>query len=484
MIADQSFLASHSVSELVVIGAIAVVLGGAVVWASFKLPKAVLLGIVLAAAILQGFEPVGYISIALLIPIAMGPAIIAASSREHWGTWPRVILAIVVWQVISVLWAVNLGSLAHAVLSSVSLLMCYLLARQVVGDEKGLYRALAIASPFVLLQVALTIAFRFFPMIEAGYYASSIANFFSEPNVNQMMLGLPQNVSDTTKSGGFLLNGNIASLLLALIACAYLYSFARARRRLLAAVSVAALLGCLATGSKTALVLMIVLPVLAVVWAVLFKHRRTALALLAGLVVVLGALVIFLASTGSSLFTTSVTTFGVRGRIWALAGHGFSQHPILGLGYGGWADYLVDNASAVFDPGRGLQDFPTHNFIIQAWADGGLVLALLVTVASVFPIVSALHGLRTQKYALVSFNFAKRLVLVVAVVWIFAHSFADTTGFFGENHTLPIFALLVAFVAFESSHDARNRASDRAAQDGGHPARRMSWRRRPSKASR
>ena len=451
MNADASFLASHSALELAAIGVSAVVLGGALMWVSFRLPKAVLLGIVLSAAILQGFEPVGYISIALLIPIAMAPAIVASRSAKHMDVWSTVVVAILGWQVISALWAVNLGSLAHAVLSSVSLLVCFMLARQVVGSDKGLRLALAIAAPFVMLQTLLTVAFRFFPAVEAGYYASSVAPFFSEPNVELMLLGLPQNVSDTTKSGGFLLNGNIASLLLALLACAYFYVYARTKSRLMAGVGLSALMGCLATGSKTAIVLLLVLPAVAIAWAVIFKNRKTAYALLATLLVVLGGLVTYLAVTGSSLFTTSVTTFDLRGRIWALAGEGFTQHPMWGLGYGGWAEYLVDNASAVFDPGRGLQDFPTHNFVIQAWADGGIVLAVLVGVASVLPIAAALSGLRTQSNTLVSFVTFKWLVLSVAVVWIFAHSSADTTGFFGDNHTLPVFALIVACVSFEGS---------------------------------
>ena len=155
-------------AEIALIVILALVVAAGIGWASFRVPKSVLLGAVLSAAILQGFEPVGYVSIALLIPIAMAPAIVASSKKAHWDLWVKLGLAILVWQMLSSIWAVKLGSVTHAALSIAVLVICYLLARQVVEESGGLAKALQIAGPFVLLEALLTVIFRVAPAVETA----------------------------------------------------------------------------------------------------------------------------------------------------------------------------------------------------------------------------------------------------------------------------------------------------------------------------
>jgi O-antigen ligase len=445
-----SFLTDFSPAQLVVVAIIGL-LALAVVWYfSFKVPTPILLGLVLSAAIVQGFKPVGYISLALLATIALAPAILKRSRRVHWGVWPKVITGVFIWQVVSVLWTVRIGSVAHAAISTLALLLVYLLARQVADLPGGVRLALTIASPVVLLQSALTIVFRFAPALEAAFYSSPAALFLSEPDVELMASGIPQNVSDPDKAGGFLLNGNITSLLMAIVACIYIYEYLKTKQNLFAVVASVAAVAGVATGSKTALVLLVGLPLLAG-FVVLFTRRKRLGLIVGG--VAAGLLVVaisVLAFTGFKQIFSALPTLGDRGALWTLAGRAFADHPFLGLGYGGWSEYISDSFYTVFPADRTFQIFPPHNFVIQAWSDGGIVLAVLVLIAAVIPIVGAvrlLNALRTRRP--VSADVLSATALLVASAWVVAHGTLDTTSFFGENHTIAFIAVVVALCTRE-----------------------------------
>jgi O-antigen ligase len=452
-----SFFTDFSPAQLVVI-AIVGLLALAIVWYfSFKVPTPILLGLVLSAAIVQGFKPVGYISLALLATVALAPAILTRSTRDHWSLWPKLITGVLVWQIISVLWAVRIGSVAHAAISTLVLLLAYLLARQVADTPGGIRLALTIAAPVILLQSVLTVVFRFSPALESAFYSSAAALFLSEPDVELMASGIPQNVSDPDKAGGFLLNGNITSLLMAIVACIYIYEYLKSKKRLFAIVAAVCVVACVSTGSKTALVLLIALPLLA--GFVVLVTRRKRLGLIVGGVV--AALVVVtvsaLAFTGFKQVVSALPTLGDRGALWTLAARAFADHPFLGLGYGGWSDYVSEFFYTVFPTDRTFQIFPPHNFVIQAWADGGIVLALLALVAAVIPIVGAvrlLNAFRTRRPT--SSDALSAAALFVAAVWVVAHGTLDTTSFFGENHTIAFVAVVVALCTRDLREALRN----------------------------
>jgi len=454
-----SFLTDFSQTQLVVFAIIGL-LALAVVWYfSFKVPTPVLLGLVLSAAIIQGFKPIGYISLALLATAALAPAILRRSKRQHWSLWPKVITGVLAWQIISVLWTIRIGSVAHAAISTLALLLAYLLARQVADTPGGTRFALTIAAPVILLQSVLTIVFRFAPALEAAFYSSTAALFLSEPDVELMSTGIPQNVSDPDKAGGFLLNGNITSLLMAVVACIYLYEYLKSRKRLFAIIAAVCVAACISTGSKTALVLLVALPLLAAFVVLLTRKKRVGLIVggaLAALVVVTASV---LAVTGFKQVLSALPTLGDRGALWTLAGRAFAEHPFLGLGYGGWSDYVSDFFYTVFPTDRTFQIFPPHNFVIQAWADGGIVLALLALVAAVIPIVGSvrlMNAFRTRRPT--STDTLSAASLLVASVWVVAHGTLDTTSFFGENHTIAFVAVVVALCTRDLQEALGNRS--------------------------
>jgi O-antigen ligase len=452
-----SFFTDFSPAQLVVIAVVGLLVLAIIWYFSFKVPTAVLLGLVLSAAIVQGFKPVGYISLALLSTVALAPAILTRSTRDHWSLWPKLITGVFVWQIISVLWAVRIGSVAHAAISTLVLLLAYLLARQVADTPGGIRLALTIAAPVILLQSLLTVVFRFSPVLESAFYSSTAALFLSEPDVELMASGIPQNVSDPDKAGGFLLNGNITSLLMAVVACIYIYEYLKSKKRLFAIVAAVCVVACVSTGSKTALVLLVALPLLA--GFVVLVTRRKRLGLIAGGVV--AALVVVtvsaLAVTGFKQVFSALPTLGDRGALWTLAARAFADHPFLGLGYGGWSDYVSQFFYTVFPADRTFQIFPPHNFVIQAWADGGIVLALLALVAAVIPIVGAvrlLNAFRTRRPT--SSDALSVAALFIAAVWVVAHGTLDTTSFFGENHTIAFVAVVVAFCTRDLQEALRN----------------------------
>jgi O-antigen ligase len=437
--------------ELILFAAFGVLVAVAISAISFRLPTPVLLAMVLSLGVLQGFKPVGYISIALVFTLALGPAIVARSKRTHWGLWPKIGIAVLIWQLISVLWAVKIGSVAHAVISTVALLLVYLLARQVAEKPNGLGLALIYASPIILVEALLIILFRLAPGIEAAFYSSPIALLLSEPNVELMAYGVPQNVSDPGKAGGFLLNGNIASLLMAVVALVYVYAFLQLKQRLFVVVAVIAIAGCIATGSKSALALCILIPAVTWFYLLVLRKRRSAyiVAGLSALGVIVG--VVALWASGSRLVSSSVQTLGDRGVLWRLAAEAFPERPLLGFGYGGWSGYLEANFSDAFGSKRIFQDFPPHNLFVQAWANAGLPLAILTLIAVALPIATCAILLARERIApLRSKTTLARAALLAAAVWVLAHSMLDTTNYFGENHTLPFVALFVALIDWES----------------------------------
>jgi O-antigen ligase len=455
-----SFLTDFSPTQLVVFAIVGLVALSIIWYFSFKTPTPVLLGFVLSAAIVQGFKPVGYISLALLATVALAPVILRRSTRDHWSVWPKVITGILVWQIISVLWTVRIGSVAHAAISTLTLLLAYLLARQAANTPGGIRLALTIASPVILLQSVLTIVFRFAPTLEAGFYSSAAALFLSEPDVELMASGIPQNVSDPDKAGGFLLNGNITSLLMAIVACLYIYEYLKTKKTLFAIVTAVCVVACIATGSKTALVLLVALPLLAGLVVLVTRRKRLGLVVGGVVAALVVATVSVLAFTGFKQVFSALPTLGDRGALWTLAGRAFVDHPFLGLGYGGWSDYVSDSFYTVFPSDRTFQIFPPHNFVIQAWSDGGIVLAVLVLIAAIIPIVGAvrlLNALRTRRP--VSTDVLSAVALLIASVWVVAHGTLDTTSFFGENHTIAFIALIIALCARDLTEALRDAAN-------------------------
>jgi O-antigen ligase len=128
------------------------------------------------------------------------------------------------------------------------------------------------------------------------------------------------------------------------------------------------------------------------------------------------------------------STVSTRWVIWDIGVRLFAEHPLLGLGYGGWGPAFQQASGNVL--GR---SFPPHNFVLQAWADGGALSALLVlafvaaVVRSLWRRVRFAEPQDVTDWALVAAGFA----------WLWLHGLGDATAFFGDIRTVTLVGVLL-----------------------------------------
>lgn len=297
---------------------------------------------------------------------------------------------------------------------------------------------LAWAAPALILQSAITILFFFSPDLEAQYLQWPFAKYFSGGGVELLYTSQFNNVLFPEKAGGFFLNGNTASMFMATAAWLYFAIGVRTRTRWMIVVALISLAGAVGTGSKTALLLGGVSVIVVVLLAALRRNFLVG-ALVLMLVPIAALVAVDLLSSSAALNQDAGTTLGSRGRIWTLAWSGISRSPIAGLGYGGWIDLFTAEGGFI-----GFDQRPAHNFVLQAWLDGGVVYLVLVITLALFSIVVGLRALAaagTGREALAASS------MVMSVVWVFAHGLADNTWVYGEWHSLPFFAIAVVTAA-------------------------------------
>ncbi|MFL0411272.1 O-antigen ligase family protein [Microbacterium paludicola] len=501
-LADPSFLASHGTLETALtLGGVAVA-GLAVAFAAFKLPARLLLGIVLALGVLQFFGPFGFTSFALLATAALVPGILWRFGRDTAHLWGWLLAALAVWQTVAVLWSDKVGAAAFGVIQSVALLGVFVLARAVLREGRGAAgTALLIAAPVVALQALAAILFRALPDLEYAYLTSPVARVLTEPGVELVAAGSFDNVMDPCKAGGVFLNGNTASLFFAVVVCVYAWlalgsaqrgrfgsqarsatdpggrfgSQARSatdpdgrlgpRARTATGVVVAglSLVAMFATGSKTPLVLIVLLPVAAIV--VLVGVRRPALAAIgAGALIVLAAVGAFAATAVAPGFVQQTgRTLNERFTLWGVVGEAFPENWFLGLGFGNWRYLIADRWDEVF-PEVPNQVWPPHNLYLQAWVDAGILSLLLTLVLSILPLVLVVRrAYLRRRDPLFSRGTGEVLVVLIGLAWVIGHGAGDTTVFFGDSHSLPFFAFLVALACDPSLGERRD--PDRVDQD-------------------
>lgn len=497
---DVSFLDAFPSTIRGVLVVAGLVAAAALVWASFRIPLRWLFAACLVLALLQGYGPLGFNSVALLCAVALLPGVVVRTWSRSPGVWAITLAALAVWQAVSVLWSYSLGSAAYGVFVSLALLTCFLLARHLLAhDRPGFGRALLVASPFVVLQAAMAIVFRFVPAVERWYLGLPIAQYLTEPGVDVIFSGGHQNVLDPDKSGGFLLNGNIASLLLVLCACVYAVAalmrrgdgmvdvsrrggaailwrrggdavdvsrqgdgtvdmsrrsgtVALSRRSELWSWSVAglSLVAALATGSKTPLVLGLAIPFAVLIFVL--AVRRGRLAVIVGVVgaVVVAAGVALVSVVKPDLLDEGARTLSERLTFWGLAADQVPEHWLLGMGFGNWREFMVDrvlgNPEMIGDPT--LRVVPPHNLFVQAWVDAGLVSLVLTAILAILPIVWTVRSIWRARHAPLRDRETLIPVLALAgLLWILLHGITDTTLFSGDNHTIPWYAVLVAVAA-------------------------------------
>lgn len=354
----------------------------------------------------------------------------------------KLLVALALWSLVAALWSPLKNIAVIAAVQMLSMWVVALHAALAARDHpQALRRAVRLLGLGVAAESFLVVLFRVNPAVEAQFLASPVANLLvGTEKLAGFFTGSPDNVLDPLKSGGLWLNANTASMFLGVAACAFISLGARLRAKSYYTVGLIAAAAVLFAGSKTGIVLVLAMPVLALLVAVLARRSARVWVLPVVLVaypafLVLNALVD--AVLPESFAADSAYSLSTRNVIWDAATLMFGDNRVLGLGYGGWGE-----AFSAYSGGALGRSFPPHNIIIAAWADAGLVGATLLVLFIAAVVVT--HFRQIDKaagreiYAL-AFSLG-------AFLWLFIHGMADAVTFYGDLRTMVLPALLLGII--------------------------------------
>ncbi|WP_213450968.1 O-antigen ligase family protein [Rhizomonospora bruguierae] len=423
--------------------------------------------------------PEGTLDVALttLVALLLAAGGLVRLARRPWPSLPHtglfaVLAGLLVVRVLALAWSPD----PRAGLQPVVLLGQFIVTLAVMAAalrrKPALLRSIqSFYWPWVIAEACLVVTFRFLPGVEDAFLRS-VGGFFAGHNTVVALFGdSPNNVLDPAKAGGVFVNANVAAMFLGVNGLAALAVAGLTRTRWVAATGVVALAAVPFTGSKSATILAVVLPAAALGSYQMSRFTLPAARryLLVGAVSAGAAGALLLLVVNAALRRAIVEAFVGRTAIWEFGGESFREHPLLGLGYGGWDAGFPDYAAE-----RGLyRSFPPHNVLLAAWSNAGLAgLALSV---AFFAVACWLVAGGLSRRAGVD----KRFVAFAgaALAWVVVQGMGENTDVFGEIHLIPVLALLIAHLirpvgeeAKDNAGSAPGRADGRRAETSAVPA--------------
>lgn len=301
------------------------------------------------------------------------------------------------------------------------------------GGEASIRKLVLILSPWLVIESILTILFRVFPNVEQSFLQSALGDLLIGPTASGLYSGIPNNVLDPAKAGGLFVNGNVASMFCG-VAMTLCFAVSAMRwSRWLNAVGLLCWIAVFFSGSKTGLALGVILPLLVVLVASLSRPRAVLFVVPIGLFALCVVLVApkIINTILPGYLQASSNSLATREGLWSGAAQLFLQHPLRGLGYGGWALVIGEYVD--------ISTFPPHNLVLAAWSNSGTLAALLILVYIVW---SVRLGARRVSETLSSGPLASLWVLA-GLVWIFIHGMGDNTGVYGDWRSMSLIAVLV-----------------------------------------
>jgi O-antigen ligase len=307
-------------------------------------------------------------------------------------------------------------------------------------EAKHLKVAAATLSVWVAVQAVLVIMFRLQPSLEEAFLRSRLADVVVGPSARALFADAPNNVLDPDKAGGLFVNGNVGSMFLGAAACvlaAFAFRFGVRWPWFVVALTTVAVV---ASGSKTGLILLVMIPfaVLILVGSSGPRGGLVAIALLPALAAAALVAPVWLVSRFPNFFSELSESVDDRAPLWLAARQLLAENPLLGLGFGGWDDYAI---AAI---GRAV---PPHNFLLAAWINtgiAGLVLTVWIVVATtVVAVVSLRATQQLRQRAAVALGLA-------GVWWVYLHGLGDNTTVFGEQKSMILTVFAVALVVLSN----------------------------------
>ena len=334
-----------------------------------------------------------------------------------------------------------------------------------INEKTGiLNKALEWLCYFGIIEAALVIAFRVSPAVEAEFLRSHIASLFINPNsLSILYTSGKNNVLSLDKAGGLFLNANVASAYLGAlfwIALSLWYCSGRVRFACIAGLMWTSVFF---TGSKAGALIAFALPVVVIlVCRQLREHKGIAAmggwldrAWTGALAAFIGTESILNSAIGGvglgSFFGAIHHTLVIREKIWAVAWREFVNHPVTGLGVGGWDEVWPHYAVQLGLP----TTLPPHNSLLIAATEAGAP-ALLLSAGVIVCILSlGIRAVRCEDRRTVSAGVA----LLGAYGWVVIESMGTNYGVIGEMHAVPVIAALSGWVAVELKLKGRTKSN-------------------------
>lgn len=377
-----------------------------------------------------------FFPLALILAYAGMPTLRVRLADRDIG---RLFLAYAAVTVVSGLWSPDFGAWANGMAYGFLFYCAFFLSRS-FADSAPVERILNAFLLFASLNAVMVIVFRLSPGIEDVFFASSLRNVFSNPKlVANYELFVP-NTYDPDKAGGVFGNANTGSAF-SLMCVGITIATMGTRKHL--ANGILFVLFSLATvmsGSKSAV--MIYAAAISILGFLVFlrvpsAHLRLILLSVTGTVATLATIVaiVFFDSIGSSEFSQNVSqTSEYRMLLWRVARLTFPDHPIRGLGFGGWYDVLANYAAT----GVNIA-WPPHNSLVMAWAESGIFAPILL-VWIFWRILS-----RLIRHAAQDEERRPALGALFALGCVSGMSMGDTFPLFGNQNMAVPLGILIAY---------------------------------------
>jgi O-antigen ligase len=302
---------------------------------------------------------------------------------------------------------------------------------------------------FVGLESLLVIAFRVLPSLEARFLSSIFGRFFVSPNIIAELTNGAYTVFDPGKAGGFFVNANVAAAFMGFSGALAWFWAPSLKAPWLRWNALFIFFSIPFTGSKAGVIIGLGALVIYVLTQIA-RTRKVSLAWVAAicfglaLAIPIGILVLELISK-SQFIKNSGMTLEIRLAIWDFAFQILRNHPLEGLGFGGWELEWPQYAAAYgYSP-----FFPPHNAFVALFAQTGFLGPLL----GLFFVSSVLWFLwRVSRTANEEVHMAA-LGSFLGLLWLFVQALGENYGLLGEPHMTPLMALALAYIYVLSQHD-------------------------------
>jgi len=404
------------------------------------------------------------VALTTIATIVITPVVFLRAGTRRFSRLFYLLVALLAVRVLALLWSPEPRAGAQSIVLLAQFIVTLVLIREALRQGNDLPRLLErVYWPWVAAEALLVVVFRLLPGVEHTFHDFLGGLFTGQNAITTLVPKGPNNVIDTAKAGGVFLNANVAAMFLGVNGLAALAMSSITGSRLVRRIGIAALLAVPFTGSKSATVLALALPAAAML-IFRMKHSPPRLLRRPVLLVSMGLATVTLIIVGGLVFGflgTLGEAFIGRTAIWGFGASAFVEHPLLGLGYGGWEAGFATYAA---EQGIYRDDFPPHNLLLSVWSKTGL-LGLGVTVAFFVVLTGQVMRALSQRSSLDT-KFAA--FSAMALGWVLIQGLGENTDIFGEIHLLPMVALLITYLGQHAGEG--NRYHGRHTRRRGHQA--------------